>query len=116
MSEYYGEMTDLPLFDGMPVVPEKPRPKTGEDLKREGMELAASNRAELLEDAKAAAKQLAMECGEVHLDMVREKVDGDLGPAAGSVFKGAEWEFTGRRIRSTLPSNHGRELKVWRLK
>lgn len=38
-----------------------------------------------------------------------------LGPAAGSLFsQKCNWEFTGRRVRSTRVSNHARELKVWR--
>lgn len=38
-----------------------------------------------------------------------------LGPAAGALFKGKEWVFTGRRVPSCQSRNHGRELKVWRL-
>jgi hypothetical protein len=46
---------------------------------------------------------------------LREVVD-ILGPAAGSVFKCSEWEFTGRRIQATVNRrSHARELKVWRL-
>ena len=37
------------------------------------------------------------------------------GPWAGSLFKGPEWVFTGRRVKSTRKSNHSREIKVWKL-
>jgi len=33
--------------------------------------------------------------------------------AWGSVFRGAGWRMVGR-MKSTIPSNHAREIKVWR--
>tara|TARA_R100000664_G_C2748680_1_gene136096 strand:- start:1642 stop:1968 length:327 start_codon:yes stop_codon:yes gene_type:complete len=39
----------------------------------------------------------------------------DLGNAAGSIFKGKKWKFTGERIQSRRPAAHAREIKVWRL-
>lgn len=91
---------------------------TGEALKQHGMELAADHRV----DELCLARQIAIEIarngdGTCHMDQVRQRLpEGvELGPAAGSVFKGSEWEFTGLRVRSLLQSNHARELKVWRL-
>lgn len=37
-----------------------------------------------------------------------------LGPAAGAIFRGKDWEFTGQRVTSARVSNHAREIKVWR--
>jgi hypothetical protein len=41
----------------------------------------------------------------------------DLGKAAGSIFTdGKRWEYTGHRRRSARVSNHGRAIRIWRLK
>jgi len=41
----------------------------------------------------------------------------DLGKAAGSIFTDKNrWEYTGRRRRSARVSNHGRAIRIWRLK
>jgi hypothetical protein len=40
----------------------------------------------------------------------------ELGNAAGSIFRSADWEFTGCWTPSTRVSNHARMLRVWRLK
>lgn len=32
----------------------------------------------------------------------------------GSVFKGGEWEFTGKRVRSRTAGSHGNELRCWK--
>jgi hypothetical protein len=88
--------------------------------KDEGMVLAA----EAGEDALVMARQIAIQIArsrpsrECHADDVgleMEKRGISLGPAAGSIFKGGGWEFTGRRVRSARKKNHARELKVWRL-
>ena len=36
-----------------------------------------------------------------------------LGPAAGSLFKGKDWKWTGRFVKSARKSNHARLLRVW---
>lgn len=93
-----------------------------ERLKREGMKQAADNSASL-GYARMVAKHIAftrrpyiVTADDVGAELERRGYSGNLGPAAGSLFKGPEWEFTGQRIRSTRKSNHARELKVWRLK
>ena len=40
----------------------------------------------------------------------------DLGKAAGSIFTKKLWEYTGRRRRSARVSNHGRAIRIWRLR
>tara|TARA_R110002167_G_scaffold65480_2_gene185304 strand:+ start:10012 stop:10329 length:318 start_codon:yes stop_codon:yes gene_type:complete len=89
---------------------------TGLELKTAGMEAAAESQKEKLERARDAAVEIALSRDDrcCHMDLVREKV-GDLGPAAGSLFKGPMWRFTGQRILSQLPANHAREIKVWQL-
>ena len=97
--------------------------QAGKARKREGMDDAAhgQNRTPL-HMARRIAKDLARShpLRECHADAVgmelrRRGYPPSLGPAAGSLFKGREWKFTGERIPSTRTSNHAREIKVWRL-
>lgn len=90
-------------------------------LKEEGMALAADAQADLLTLARAIAVEEAMKHPRrhCHADMVgrelkRRGLPSSLGHAAGSIFRGDEWEWTGLRIQSQRTTNHGRELKVWR--
>ena len=92
-----------------------------ERQKEEGMDRVATNRAERLEEARSIALYLAMALGEVtadhvgrHLKHIGHGPDW-LGNAAGSIFKGPWFHFTGKRVKSARTSNHARELKVWRL-
>lgn len=92
-------------------------------LKREGMARAATNRASLLK----LARWLAVEIAEsrtsriVSMDDVQAALvdlgisDRALGNAAGSVFKGGKWAWTGSRIQSLRPHAHRNEIKTWRL-
>lgn len=91
-----------------------------------GMELAATKRAALLNEAREAARLIALahkrrECTADDVGQWFESlptpvdIAKELGPSMGSLFKGREWEFTGKRVRSSRVSNHARELKVWRL-
>jgi hypothetical protein len=95
----------------------------GRHRKEVGMSDAENNpkRAEGLALAREIAFNLARQYGEVSADMVGTVLKRDhdidsLGPAAGSIFKGDEWEFTGERKKSVRVTNHSRELKIWRLK
>ena len=90
--------------------------------KREGMDLAADNREADLALARRVAVGIAMASPDrtCHADQVGRALKRDygiasLGPAAGSIFKGAQWQFTGERVLSVRATNHARELKVWRL-
>jgi hypothetical protein len=86
-----------------------------------GMELAALNRAEILQKAKEIAVEIALRHPEklCNIDMVRSLMDhrelGDLGMAAGSVFKGKHWEFAGT-MKTRRISSHGRNISIWKLK
>ena len=86
--------------------------------KERGMALAADAVPTLLDRAREYARSLGQ--GSVTADDVSEWLEQqglpDLGPAAGSLFRGPEWEFTGRFVQSTRKTNHARLLRVWRLK
>lgn len=106
-------MNQLPLFDG----------KRARAAKARGMAKAAAHHNELLEIARDVAESIArsgdgtVNIDEVAVDMIHMGLNpDDLGNAAGSVFKGNQWEFTGERVKSTKVSSHAREIKIWRLK
>jgi len=94
-----------------------------QEAKTIGMDRAAasSEAVNILSLGREIARRLAKQNGETNADAVGEVLERDhgintLGPAAGSLFRGSCWEFTGRRMVSSRVSNHGRELKIWRLK
>ena len=95
----------------------------GNVLKSEGMESAAVNKAELLEKARDIAERTAQKrsdqcCTSDDVAMWMQYLGyrySDLGNAAGSIFAGKKWRFTGHRVKSRRPSAHAREIKVWRL-
>jgi hypothetical protein len=94
----------------------------GESEKRIGMDRAKRNRRDLLETARQIAREIALsrESRSLTMDAVitlfrkRGHDPQELGPAAGSVFSGRDWSFTGERVNSQRVKNHARELKVWR--
>jgi len=97
------------LFDGA----------RGEQLKIEGMS-RAEEVSDYLSIAREYARTIARERGVVTADDVGRAMRSDglpdsLGPAAGSLFRGPDWEWTGERKKSTRIKNHSRELRVWRL-
>ena len=90
----------------------------GQAAKAEGMGIAALSKSQLLTRARDMARALALKNdGRCNSDMVGREMKAHglppLGPAAGSLFVGPEWRFTGERVKSSLVSNHARELKVW---
>lgn len=91
-----------------------------ERRKEAGIAAAAEGRDYLLEIARDRARLVARERGEVTMDDVVAAMleDGfnpaDLGNAAGAVFKGKEWVFTGRFVRSARVASHSNLLRVWR--
>ena len=98
---------------------------TGIQLKQEGMEQAARNRRDMLDEARDIAESIAMQRSDRKITMdavihglIKRYGEGAvtvLGNSAGSVFKSGDWEWTGERIKSVRVRNHARELKVWRL-
>ena len=89
--------------------------------KRQGMDAAATYRQGLLARAKLIAKQLATDGRSITIDDVVEAlaIASDapqfLGNSSGSVFSGSEWSCCGF-TPSTRISNHGRIVRMWRLK
>lgn len=95
----------------------------GEVAKRRGMDLAAVNRAAMLEDARNAARIIASSRPDrrVTIDdvigfLASSHMNWRLGNASGSVFKGGEFEFTGEWVNSARSTSHYRAIRVWRLK
>jgi len=90
-----------------------------ERLKANGKGLAASKRKEQLKTARVIAKEIAARQGTVTSDDVAVELDNRalerLGPAAGSLFTTSDFMWTGQRVRSKQPLNHGREIRVWKL-
>jgi hypothetical protein len=79
------------------------------------MTTATQDRTELLTRARQIALTAAHQNGTVTADDVAAKIGEPLGPVAGSIFRTSDFEFTGKRVRSVQPNNHGRELRVWKL-
>jgi len=96
--------------------------KKGLQLKEKGMAQASITRAELLVRAREIARLIGLSkqfvtADDVQMQLVREGHHPfALGNAAGSIFRGREWEFTGRMVKSSRVSNHGHQNMVWRLK
>lgn len=94
----------------------------GERRKEAGIEQASLSRKDLLELARLAAVRVASRCGEatyddVFFELLSEGIDPvRLGNAAGCVFRGKEFIFTGRWEKSRRVSNHARVNRVWRLR
>jgi hypothetical protein len=94
----------------------------GEQQRVSGMALAARSRAEVLRLARGIALTIERHAGTVTADEVQAGLiaagfnPSDLGNAAGSLFRGKEWEFTGQWRASSRVSNHGHKNRVWRLK
>jgi len=93
----------------------------GERRKEEGISRAVDKRADDLKIAQAIARKIAMQHPdrECHADLVQwELMDLgiNLGNAAGSIFRGTDWEFTGRWVKSIRVTNHASVRRVWRLK
>ena len=94
----------------------------GMKAKQEGMDLAADNREYVL----GLARRLLVAAARSHPDLECTADDAqrgliahgyspeDLGNAAGSLFRGKEWEDTGRRMKSERVTNHGHQNRIWR--
>jgi len=96
----------------------------GMKLRDEGMLLASSKRAYILSYARVLAVTIAknkpdkrVTADDVYRQLGLLGLDWNiLGNAAGSLFRGDRWEFTGERKKSVRISNHARWIMVWKLK
>ena len=89
-------------------------------LKADGMDAVESKAGLTLKWLREAARRLARYNGLVTIDDVRNVADTcQISPhhqnLFGVVFRGSEWLADGFKA-STRPSNHGRLIRVWRLK
>jgi hypothetical protein len=98
-------------------------PKLGELLKALGMGRAAERNKAALALAKAyverAARQRVDRTATADDAAAGFEMDGFppniLGNAAGSLFKGKQWRFTGRWQASKRATNHRHQNRVWEL-
>lgn len=85
-----------------------------------GLVVTAKTRHEVLAKAQRIALDLGRILSEVTADDVyRELLEEDialLGPAAGAIFRAGPWTWTGKWFQSCRTSNHGRMIRVWRLR
>jgi hypothetical protein len=89
--------------------------------KETGMGYAALARAALLQQAREATIGIALARPDRTAtadDAMRwlihnGKDPAQLGPAAGSLFRGEYWKWTGRWTKSTRVSNHSSDLRIW---
>lgn len=109
------------LFDG--AQPDPFDEALGQALKAEGIERAATAREDVLALGRELVRKAALRRPErtataddaafgFHVHGLPEDA---LGNAAGSLFRGKEWEFTGAWSPSKRTSNHGHQNRVWRL-
>ena len=90
--------------------------------KEDGMRVAANHNEDGLLIARNIAVQIALKHPNQECDadkVMQELWDrygiSSIGNAAGSIFREAHWEFTGRMVQTTKKTNHGRRVMIWRL-
>lgn len=88
--------------------------------KERGIAVAADGNRHLLEFAQSVARQLGRRQGRVTADdVVRELIEvhgwqeGQLGNAAGGMFRSKCWVDTRETVKSQRVSSHGRLIRVW---
>lgn len=87
-----------------------------------GMRSAALSKKEVLASAQHAVRMMALSrssrtaTADDAAKFLAEAGLEPLGNAAGSLFKGKDWEFTGCWKASERVSNHKHLNRVWRLK
>ena len=83
-----------------------------EQLKRRGMLHLAQRVA-----VRIAERQGTVTSDDVFAVLARNGLNPkELGNAAGSVFRGHEFRFTGSWRKSRRPTNHARSIRVWALR
>lgn len=91
---------------------------TGELLKQSGINQVALSNDSFVASMRTIAKGIAILKGQVCCDDLREAAQkANLSPkhvnAWGAIFSGHGWVMVGRK-RSTWPSTHSREIKIWK--
>jgi len=107
-----------------PAAPNAFNGQNGDYRKSFGMNQAADAKKELLNECRAAVRKAALcradrtstaDDSARYLESIGLPADA-LGNAAGSLFRGGDWEWTGCLKNSERESNHAHSNKVWRLK
>lgn len=112
MKRWERNRPDPPLFDLI----------AGLEAKNAGIDQAATNKASLLAHARKIAVRIAKGGREITADDVARELHEEnisifaLGNAAGALFKGKQWEWTGRFKRSERVHAKGNMLRVWKLR
>jgi hypothetical protein len=88
---------------------------TGKQLRFKGMNLAAAKRQADLEVARTTLYMLARSRPDREVT-AEDVAHMELGNAAGSLFRGRDWVWTGRFTESKVPKRHSGLIRVWRLK
>jgi hypothetical protein len=102
------DLSSFPLFDSI----------ASDAAASAGIEQAAVNKNLLLEEARAIAVEIGRARREVTADDVIRVYSfrhprEPLGNAAGGIFKGPQWRFAGRYVKSERVSAHSRMIRVW---
>jgi hypothetical protein len=92
---------------------------SGSILKERGLDSVESHEATFVEKMRKRAFEIATESGTVTSDDLRHyaKAYGIVPNhqnAWGAIFRGKLWRSVGRK-KSSLNSNHNREIRVWAL-
>lgn len=95
-----------------------------EILKRKGIASAENHRKDLLTLGRSYLRQAALgrvdrtaTADDAARGFINDGLPCDvLGNAAGALFRGGEWEFTGRMEKSKRITNHAHRNMVWRYK
>jgi hypothetical protein len=97
-------------------------PDLAEILKRAGVAAAENHRKDLLVLGRYYIRQAALSradktatADDAARGFLKAGLPCDvLGNAAGALFRGGEWEFTGRMEKSKRITNHAHRNMVWR--
>ena len=88
----------------------------GRYLRDQGIASVEANNLDWVDRARQAALFLAAKNGEVDIEAVYACVGTPPAPnAAGAVFRGKQFRFTGRRRQATRSSRHAGEIRIWEL-
>ena len=90
----------------------------GDMLRKYGLDLVEKHNHDFVHLVRGYAREHSQKFGYVTSDDCRLWANlHDVYPlhpnAWGAVFRGSSWECIGR-TKSQVPSNHAREIKVWR--
>lgn len=96
--------------------------EAGQAAKAKGMDEAAAAKASLLAHARELAVKIGQRQPTVTADDVALALECEgisvfaLGSAAGSLFKGGKFEWTGEFVKSARIHAHSNLLRQWRLR